>query len=73
MMFKEAAMMSSEVMALSKSKNSCKSRAELPKNGRVFVDGIGIRRMPVSTSERLGRMSVLRGTFFWKYFITYIM
>ena len=55
MMFKEAAMMSSEVMALSKSKNSCKSRAELPKNGRVFVDGIGIvRRMPVSTSEPLG-------------------
>jgi hypothetical protein len=52
MMFKEAAMMSSEVMALSKSKNLCKSRAELPKNGRVFVDGIGIvRRMPVLVSS----------------------
>ena len=52
MMFKEAAMMSSEVMALSKSKNSCKSRAELPKNGRVFVDGIGIvRTMPVLVSS----------------------
>jgi hypothetical protein len=52
MMFKEAAMMSSEVMALSKSKNSCKSRAELPKKGRVFVDGICIvRRMPVLVSS----------------------
>jgi hypothetical protein len=29
-------MMSSEVMALSKSKNSCTNCAELPKNGRVI-------------------------------------
>ena len=29
-------MMSSEVMALSKSKNSCTNRAELLKNGRVI-------------------------------------
>ena len=47
MLFKEAAMMSSEVMALSKSKNSCKNSSEPPKNGRIFVDGIHfVRRMP---------------------------
>jgi hypothetical protein len=36
--------------------------AKPPKNSCVFVDGIGIRRMPVSTSERLGRISVLRSS-----------
>ena len=52
MMLKEATMMSSEVMALSKSKNSCKNCSELLKNCRVFVDGIGIlRRMPVLVSS----------------------
>ena len=47
MLFKEATMMSSEVMALSKSKNSCKNSAELLKNSSVFVDGIRfVRKMP---------------------------
>ena len=39
-MFKEAAIMSSEVMAFSKSKNSCKNRTKPPKIGRVFVAAI---------------------------------
>ena len=47
MLFKEATMMSSEVMALSKSKNSCKNSAEPLKNSSVFVDGIRfVRKMP---------------------------
>ena len=39
-MFKEAAIMSSEVMAFSKSKNSCKNRTKPPKISRIFVAAI---------------------------------